>query len=111
MPAKRRKHVPLRSCIVCHEKRAKRDLVRIVRTPEGAIEIDPKGKRSGRGAYLCRRQRCWDTALQPRRLSQALKCEVGPEEVATLKALALPFIEDSVVGSQATSVEASALGE
>lgn len=107
LPAKPRKHVPLRSCIACREKHAKRDLIRIVRTPEGTIEIDLKGKRSGRGAYLCRKQQCWDAALQPRRLSQALKCQLGAEEVAMLKARALPFIEESAVESQTAPVEGS----
>jgi len=71
------------------------------------FEIDPKGKRSGRGAYLCRKQQCWDAALQPRRLSQALKCEVRAEDVAVLKAQALPFIEESAVESQTTPLEGS----
>lgn len=107
LPAKPRKHVPLRSCIACREKRPKRELIRIVRTPEGTIEIDPKGKRSGRGAYLCRKPGCWDAALQPRNLSQALKGEVGAEEVAELKVQALPYIEESAVKSQPAPVEGS----
>jgi predicted RNA-binding protein YlxR (DUF448 family) len=81
--------------------------MRIVRTPEGMFEIDLKGKRSGRGAYLCRKQQCWDAALQPRRLSQALKCEVRAEDVAVLKAQALAFIEESAVESQTTPLEGS----
>lgn len=109
MPAKPRKHVPLRSCIACREKRPKRDLIRIVRTPEGTLEIDLNGKRSGRGAYLCRNPQCWDAALQPRRLSQALRCEVSAEEVAVLKAEAQPFIEESAVESQTTPLEGSGL--
>ena len=86
MPVKRRKHVPLRSCIACREKLPKRELIRIVRTPEGSLRIDPKGKRAGRGAYLCRKWQCSETALQPRRLSQALKSKVGAAEVEALKA-------------------------
>lgn len=109
MPAKPRKHMPLRSCIACREKHPKRDLIRLVRTPEGTIEIDPRGKRSGRGAYLCRKPQCWEAALQPRRLSQALKCQVGAEEVAELKAQALPFIEESAVEAQPALVEDSDL--
>ena len=86
MSGKRRKHVPLRSCIVCQEKRPKRDLVRIVCTPEGTIEIDPKGKRPGRGGYVCRDPRCWELGLEPRRLARALKCQVTAEQVAQLQA-------------------------
>lgn len=105
MPKKRRKHVPLRSCITCRERFPKRDLVRIVRTPEETIEIDLKGKRSGRGAYLCRNQQCWDTALQPRRLSQALKCPVHDKDVAALRLLAASLIEEAAVESQTASLQ------
>ena len=59
----------------------------MVRTPEGSIEVDPKGKRPGRGAYVCRQARCWEVALEPRRLSRALKCQVRDKDVAALKAL------------------------
>lgn len=95
MPGKRRKHVPLRSCIACHTKRPKRELLRIVRTPEGTIEIDLEGKRSGRGAYLCRDQRCWPEGLHPRKLGQALKCQVSAEDVATLRAGAASLLADA----------------
>lgn len=104
---KPRKHVPLRSCIACREKQPKRNLIRIVRTPEGTFEIDLRGKRSGRGAYLCRRQQCWNAALQPRLLSHALKSEITAEEVVVLKAQAQPFIEESAVESQTNSLEGS----
>lgn len=97
MPETRRKHVPLRSCIACRQQFPKRELVRIVRTPEGTIEIDPKGKRAGRGAYLCRQQQCWEQALQPRRLAQALHCPVSAEDVAVLQALAAVVIDGAVV--------------
>jgi len=96
---KRRKHVPLRSCIACRAKLPKRELIRIVRTPEGTLEIDPKGKRAGRGAYLCRKRQCCETALQPGRLSQALKSKVGATEVAALKASVLSLIEEAAVES------------
>lgn len=67
-----------------------------MRTPEGTIELDLRGKRSGRGAYLCRNWQCWEEALQRGRLSQALKCQVSAEEVASLKALASSLIEEAV---------------
>lgn len=99
MSVKRRKHVPLRSCIACRAKLPKRELVRVVRTPEGTLEIDPKGKRAGRGAYLCHQRQCCETALQPGRLSQALKCRVDATEVAALKASILLLIEEEAVES------------
>ena len=88
----RRKHVPLRTCIVCRQQLPKRELIRIVRTPEGTIEIDPKGKRSGRGAYLCRDVRCWNAAQERGSLGRALKCPISGEVLATLMAEAQPFL-------------------
>ncbi len=87
MAGKRRKHVPQRTCIACQEKRPKRELLRIVRTPQGTIEVDPKGKKPGRGAYLCPRPACWDL-LDERKLSRALKCQVGADQTAELRAAA-----------------------
>lgn len=85
MPEKRRKHIPLRKCIACQERYPKRELIRVVCTPEGNIVIDLRGKRPGRGAYICRNPQCWEVALEPKRLSRALRCPVGSEEVAMLK--------------------------
>ncbi|MGD8473970.1 MAG: YlxR family protein [Anaerolineae bacterium] len=95
-----RKHVPLRSCIACRRKAPKRDLIRVVRTPEGALEIDARGKRQGRGAYLCRKWQCCETALQPGRLSQALKHTVNAAEVEALRTRLSLLIEESSVESE-----------
>jgi len=80
-----RKHVPLRTCIACRQIRPKRALLRIVKPPEGAIVVDEKGKAAGRGAYLCRCQRCWQIVLKPGRLEQALRTAVTPEEREALR--------------------------
>lgn len=69
----RRKRVPQRTCVGCQTVGGKRELVRLVRTLEGTVEIDETGKRPGRGAYLCRQRSCWEIALQKRRLEHALK--------------------------------------
>jgi predicted RNA-binding protein YlxR (DUF448 family) len=111
MPAKRRKHIPLRRCIACRERYPKRELIRIVRTSEGTIEIDLKGKRSGRGAYLCRKQQCLETALQPQRLSQALKCRVSAKDVAALQSLAPSLIEEAVSESQTVPLQGAGAEE
>ena len=76
----RQKHVPERTCIACRQIRPKRELVRIVRTPGGKIEVDPTGKRAGRGAYLCRQQVCWQDGLVKKRLEHALKTQLTPED-------------------------------
>jgi predicted RNA-binding protein YlxR (DUF448 family) len=81
----RRKHVPQRTCIACRAARPKRELVRVVRTPEGTVLIDESGKRSGRGAYLCRQQVCWESALSQRKLDRALKVAVPAETIDRLR--------------------------
>ena len=73
----RPKHVPQRMCVTCREHAAKRALTRIVRTPEGQVEIDPTGKRNGRGAYLCDRPACWERALMAGTLARALQTTIG----------------------------------
>jgi predicted RNA-binding protein YlxR (DUF448 family) len=81
----RRKHVPQRTCVACRTARPKRELVRIVRTPEGTVMVDETGKRSGRGAYLCRQRDCWETALARRQLERALKVTLTAEAEAQLQ--------------------------
>ncbi len=71
-PNNRRKHVPQRSCVACRQKFDKRDLTRLVYTVEG-LQIDPKGKQNGRGAYLCSSAGCWKRAHQSNILERALR--------------------------------------
>ena len=93
MSAKRRKHVPLRTCIACHQKRPKRELWRVVRRPEGGIEVDSeKGKLPGRGAYVCPTRRCCEEALDVKKLGRALKCQVSAEDIASLRQALLPLL-------------------
>lgn len=81
----RPKHVPQRSCFVCREKRDKRQLTRLVRTPPGPVVVDHTGKQNGRGAYLCDNLSCWDQVLgNGRLLNQALKTEVSADDLATI---------------------------
>lgn len=96
--------MPLRTCIACHQKRAKRDLIRIVRTPEGAIEADLSGKRSGRGAYFCRDPQCQQAALDPALLERVLNCRVSPEDVAALRVDLEPLSVQPMATEFATEV-------
>ena len=74
-----RKKIPERKCIGCGEKKAKNELIRIVRLPDdGGIEIDRTGKKSGRGAYICRSKACLKKAR--RRLEASLLCEI-PDDI------------------------------
>jgi predicted RNA-binding protein YlxR (DUF448 family) len=83
--SQRRRHVPQRTCVACRASRPKRELVRIVRTPEGAVMVDDTGRRSGRGAYLCRQRNCWEIALARRQLERALKVTLTAETQAQLR--------------------------
>lgn len=76
----RRKHVPQRTCVVCREKTDKRQLTRIVRTTEGRVGVDKSGKKNGRGAYICSKVRCWETAVSSNILNNALKTELSKED-------------------------------
>lgn len=63
-------------CVGCQEMKPKRELIRVVRTPEESIEIDSTGKRSGRGAYICPNAECLEKALKGKRLEKALKQQI-----------------------------------
>jgi len=83
-PAKPVKHVPQRTCVGCHTVRAKRTLVRVVRTPEGVM-VDPTGKLNGRGAYLHNSRSCWERGLSGA-LKNALKVDLTTEDKQRLEA-------------------------
>ncbi len=72
----KKKRIPLRMCIGCHEMKPKKELVRIVRDKEGAISVDLTGKKSGRGAYICRSSDCLSKARKGRKLDKALETAV-----------------------------------
>jgi uncharacterized protein len=79
------KKLPQRTCIGCREVKSKRELIRIVRTPDGSIVMDPSGKANGRGAYVCPRTDCFQTALNSKRLSKALNAEIDENDVSRIK--------------------------
>jgi uncharacterized protein len=81
----RPKHIPQRTCFVCRQEQGKRELVRIVRTPAGTVQLDPTGKAAGRGAYLCRARNCWEAPGLHQRLGAALKTTISADEMAVLR--------------------------
>ena len=85
------KHIPQRTCVGCRTTSSKREFMRIVRTPEGRVEIDPTGRRAGRGAYLCAQLSCWQDALAKDRLARALRTTIVPEDRGALAAHAQEF--------------------
>lgn len=84
----RPKHVPQRTCVVCRETGAKRSLTRIVRVGEGVVEVDPTGRKNGRGAYLCDKRTCWERAVSTPILARALKTTLSQESIEHLKEFA-----------------------
>ena len=83
----RQKHQPERTCIGCREVKHKRELIRVVRTPEGRVIVDPTGKANGRGAYLCKNEDCWQKSLYRGQLARALKLTLSQEEMVMLESL------------------------
>jgi predicted RNA-binding protein YlxR (DUF448 family) len=77
--------VPTRTCTGCATSSDKRTFVRVVRTPEGHVEVDPTGKANGRGAYLCADPDCFEMARKRRRLDSALRVTLKDDDYTRLK--------------------------
>ena len=77
---KPKKKIPERKCVGCNESKPKTELIRVVRSPEGEISLDFTGKKSGRGAYICKNVNCLRKARKARRIERALECEI-PNDV------------------------------
>ena len=73
------RHVPERKCVACGRRHPKRELHRIVRTPEGLVTVDPTGKKAGRGAYLCGSPGCWERGVSKAGLDRSLGVSLSPE--------------------------------
>lgn len=67
------KKIPQRTCVACREQHPKRDMTRLVLTPEQRVMVDPSGKLAGRGAYLCSKAACWNKAANTDLIGAALK--------------------------------------
>ena len=74
------KKKPMRQCLGCREMKPKRELIRVVRSPEGEISLDFRGKAPGRGAYLCPDPQCLKKAIKARALERAFSAQI-PEEI------------------------------
>ncbi len=77
---------PERTCVGCRGKGVKRELLRVVRSPEGAVRVDPSGKAPGRGAYLHRDRSCSDLAVGSGAFARALRAGLDPSRAARLRA-------------------------
>ena len=74
------KKIPQRQCMGCRERREKRQLIRVVRSPEGQVSLDFSGKKNGRGAYLCPDPLCLKKAIKSKALDRSLEVSI-PQEV------------------------------
>ena len=79
------KKIPQRQCMGCRERKAKRELIRVVRTPEGTVRLDFGGKMNGRGAYLCPNLECLKKAIRAKALERSLEVSIPEEVVAQLE--------------------------
>ena len=75
----KRKKIPMRRCVACHQMKDKRELIRVVKSPEGGVFIDPTGKKNGRGAYLCKDPDCFARVRSSKLLNREFKTEIPAE--------------------------------
>jgi len=85
MAATKTKHIPQRTCVACRTTSAKREFVRVVRTPEGAVVVDATAKAAGRGAYICARPECWSEAIKKDRMAHALRTTISQADREALE--------------------------
>lgn len=79
------KKIPMRQCTGCREMKPKRELIRVVRSPENEIALDFKGKAQGRGAYVCKSQECLKKAIKSKALERSLEVSIPDEIYSQLK--------------------------
>lgn len=79
------KKVPMRMCVGCREMKPKRELIRVVRAPDGTLSLDPVGKKPGRGAYVCRSEDCLRRAIKQKQLERQLEVQLTEEVAAQLQ--------------------------
>ncbi len=79
------KKTPLRQCVGCREMKSKKELIRVIRTPDDEICIDATGRKNGRGAYLCPDRKCLEKARKTRGLERSLKTQIPDEVYAELE--------------------------
>lgn len=73
------KKIPLRMCTGCMEMKPKKELIRVVKSPEEEVSVDLTGKKSGRGAYICKNAQCFEKAFKTKRLSRNLDIAISEE--------------------------------
>lgn len=79
------KKIPMRKCVGCGEMRNKREMLRVLKTPEETVVLDETGRKNGRGAYLCFQKECLEKAMKNRGLERSLKMSISPDIYESLK--------------------------
>ena len=79
------KKMPVRRCVGCQEMKNKKEMIRVIRTPEGEFELDATGKKNGRGAYLCPSRECLEKAVKSKGLERSFKQAIPPEVYSRLE--------------------------
>lgn len=81
----KKKKIPLRKCLGCGDNKKKKELIRVVKTPENEILIDESGKINGRGAYICNSKDCFNKAIILNKISRSLKVEIPKNKLEDLE--------------------------
>lgn len=79
------KKIPLRKCVGCQEEKSKKDLIRVIKTPENEVLLDSTGRKNGRGAYICPNMECLLKAIKSKGLERSLKTSIPDEILDSLK--------------------------
>ena len=79
------KKIPQRQCMGCRERRPKKEMIRVVRCPDGAVNLDFSGKMNGRGAYICPNPECLKKALRSKSIDRALEVTLPAEVISRLE--------------------------
>lgn len=99
----KQRKIPLRKCVACQQMMPKKELIRVVKTPDDELLIDLTGKKAGRGAYLCGKQSCFKLAKKSRALDRALKSSVSPEIYDILEQDFIKVEDEFIAGKDAVS--------
>jgi len=86
------KRIPQRTCVACRKVKDKQELIRLVRVSDNSVEVDIRGKKAGRGAYLCRVHECWELGFKSGRLEHNLRTTIARENREQLIRLGSEFL-------------------
>jgi hypothetical protein len=92
------KHIPQRTCVACRKIKAKQELIRLVRISDESVEVDIGGKKTGRGAYLCPAQECWEIGLKGSQLEHCLRTKLTQDNREQLIRFGKDFLKEQVSG-------------